>query len=203
MPWTCFLIEPTGTARRSLRRYSDERRCALAEGGTHDAQVELDEVAVTEKANGIWQAPKIEVPHDDPRWPSHCACGYQFQEDDAWQVASERLYVNRETGEFYHLNRFSQLPIGAMWYAPWYPTEWAGPDGQILCVVTPGGLWCIDQPAQGGGRWTRSGTPPNVTARPSIVATMGNRSYHGWLTDGVLTDDIEGRTYPNNEGWVR
>lgn len=33
-----------------------------------------------------------------------------------------------------------------------------------------------------------------LTARPSIDINSGLR-YHGWLTNGVLTDDCEGRTF--------
>lgn len=38
--------------------------------------------------------------------------------------------------------------------------------------------------------WTREGEPPNVTAHPSIN-WVGH--YHGWLQDGALTSDVEGR----------
>lgn len=61
-----------------------------------------------------------------------------------------------------------------------------------LGIVLPSGeYWVVDQVAAGGGGWTVTGEPPNLTARPSVLSPM----YHGWLTDGVLSDDLEGRTY--------
>lgn len=43
-----------------------------------------------------------------------------------------------------------------------------------------------------GEGWEVSGPPDRLTATPSI----NTKGYHGYLTDGVITDDIEGRTYP-------
>ena len=43
-----------------------------------------------------------------------------------------------------------------------------------------------------GNLWQVSGEPPNVTVRPSINIVG---SYHGWITDGVISDDVEGRTF--------
>lgn len=61
-----------------------------------------------------------------------------------------------------------------------------------LAVVLPSGeYWVIDSIAANGDGWEITGEFPNITARPS-VASLG---YHGWLTDGVLSDDMEGRTY--------
>lgn len=196
MAWTCFLIEPTGIARRYLRRYIGDSHCSAEGNYYHDASVPIDECAVTVREDGVYDTPDLDVPHDDPRWPTHCACGYAFQDTDEWQVSVHRLYARTDTGEEV---AWPDAPIGAMWYAPWYPKQWAGPDGKILCVQTPGGMWCIDQPSQNGSGWTRTGTPPTVTARPSIVARSGSGGYHGWLTDGVLSDDLEGRTYPESE----
>jgi hypothetical protein len=78
-------------------------------------------------------------------------------------------------------------------------------DGE-LCVKIPGGSagseWNVDRGRllnesmieQGKPRrfpaWTRTGEPPNVTANPSIN-WVG--FYHGWLKNGVLTDDCEAR----------
>jgi hypothetical protein len=40
--------------------------------------------------------------------------------------------------------------------------------------------------------WTVTGAAPNLTCSPSINA-IGD--WHGWLQNGVLSDDVEGRTY--------
>lgn len=82
-----------------------------------------------------------------------------------------------------------------MWAVWWIPKgdSWTGPDGLCLSVCLPDGThWMIDGPSSSDGPgWERSGTPPLITARPSILT----RQYHGWLTDGVLSDDLDGRTY--------
>ena len=81
-----------------------------------------------------------------------------------------------------------------MWYADWMGQNYIGPDGHALVVRTPSGDWAVDGPSSGGGKWTRTGTVPNITVTPSIV--MGPHKdaegkilkpgYHGWLRDGAL-----------------
>ena len=95
---------------------------------------------------------------------------------------------------------WDELKPGAMW--------WEREDGEPdeLCVKLPGGsrgtTWNIDQgkrinalPGEKSRcpEWTRTGDVPNVTVTPSIN-WFGH--YHGWLRDGVLTDDCEGRVIP-------
>jgi hypothetical protein len=102
-------------------------------------------------------------------------------------------YRRLDTGEIFLAD--PGLPIGAMYYSDeLYDTKrGVGPDGKCLYVVTPGGHWPIDHPSSGNGPgWTRTGTPPHVTAMPSINF-VGR--YHGWLSDGVLSPDLDGRTY--------
>lgn len=66
-----------------------------------------------------------------------------------------------------------------------------------LFVVLPGRhLFCIDGQCWSNGThyggWTVSGDAPEITVGPSI--NIGGL-YHGWLWNGVLSDDVEGRTY--------
>lgn len=92
------------------------------------------------------------------------------------------------------LKTWSQLDPGAMWLE----------DGELVCKI-PGGSagseWQVDRgrlmnadPERAGKKrlpeWTRTGEPPNITVSPSINY-MG--FYHGWLCEGVLSDDCEGR----------
>ena len=78
---------------------------------------------------------------------------------------------------------FHSLPIGAMFYDRL-------DDPPSLHVKIPGGAdWNIDRHDR---RWTRTGEAPCVTVTPSI---NHQGVYHGWLRDGVLTDDCEGRTF--------
>jgi len=192
MPWSCFLITETTEARRWLRRYASGSTCPAGEHQYHDARVLLDEVPLLFGPDGdTWWTEPSTWPREDSRWPTHCACGYAFQPEDAWQLSSRRLYVRPDTGERYTSH---EVPIGAMWESYWLESMGRGPDGRCLSVMTPGGEWNIDLPsASGGPGWTRTGTPPMITARPSIHV-IGK--YHGFLTDGVLSDDLDGRSYP-------
>lgn len=64
------------------------------------------------------------------------------------------------------------------------------PDGHDFCVDSA----CYDRGRDPNGNgWTVTGEPPNITVSPSINCVG---SYHGWLQNGVLSDDVEGRTYP-------
>lgn len=120
-----------------------------------------------------------------------------------------RELVDRATG---------QSPIlGDMYYAPWYlennfersglaPHYWARPEPRRAPIVVHlpskhGGsrTFCVDQMAynseQGwhGAGWTISGIEPRLTLSPSINL---HGDYHGYLSDGVIADDVEGRSYP-------
>jgi hypothetical protein len=179
----CFLLEPAELAREDLRRYvSSETPCPLPHG-YHSTTVVLGDVSFTRTdCNGTG---KDDVDHNDPRWPSHCACGYAYRWDDQWQHNLERLYSGALDGKLYTLR---DAPVGAMWFAPWYSDNFKGDDGRCLVVKTPGGDWIVDSVASGGGRWTRTGEPPHVTASPSIlIHGHGTQAgYHGWLRDGQL-----------------
>jgi hypothetical protein len=71
-----------------------------------------------------------------------------------------------------------------------------------LMVVLPGGTdrgypFCVDGPtwSEGGPGphgWTVSGTPPGITVKPSINIVG---QYHGWIRDGSITPDCEGRKF--------
>lgn len=199
---TCFMIEPAGTVRRWLRRYSPSQWDKAANRAIpvcganpyHNAQVPIEDGVLLERrdAGGFLyhDTQPREWPRDDPRWPTHCdACGYVFTDADVWQLHWHALYRRVATGEVVgHLHPSEgRVPPGAMWDTPWFLPQWAGPDGRCLSVMTPGGEWCIDGPSSGGDRrpWQRTGEPPTITATPSIL--IGDR-YHGWLTNGVLRD---------------
>lgn len=190
MPWTCFLLEPTGEASLSLRRYT---LAGCPAGGGHEASTYIGTAPLVLAEHCI---PNIDIDIDpaDPRWPTHCAaCGYAFQPDDPRQGWQEPLY--RAPDGRVCTVRPGDAPAGAMWVADWIPAgdEWSGPDGRCLMLRLPDGTdWMIDGPSRSGGRWMRTGEPPRITASPSIASP----GYHGFLRDGVLTDDLEGRRYP-------
>lgn len=81
--------------------------------------------------------------------------------------------------------------------------------GQPLMFVVhppggPEGLMCLDQVYPEGRFegteyvvikehvWTVTGEWPNITVTPSINS-VGR--YHGWIQNGVITDDCEGRKF--------
>lgn len=103
---------------------------------------------------------------------------------------------------------------GAMWFCPWYcgPTDdqaeqipdflsihylndWKGKRAPIAVRCPNGGVWVPDQKSSNGTGWTVVGDAPNITCTPSIDIKTGAKGYHGFLQNGIFTDDLEGRTY--------
>lgn len=199
---TCFLITPINQVYRSLRRYtaSDALRCPAHAAWGHSASFTLlDDLAPLTRDERGFMVNEDVFPADDPRWPSRCdACGYEFQPGDPRVVDYDEIYLTPD-GVFVHtrparqrIGNVEPAPAGAMWHAPWMADAWHGPDGRALYLRLPDGHdWFIDGPSRSGGGWERTGEPPRLTARPSIASP----GYHGWLTDGVLSADLEGRTY--------
>lgn len=108
----------------------------------------------------------------------------------SWQC----YLIKYEHGLFFDdsgkLIQFADIRPGALWWD----------EDELVCRLPSGADWNMDR-----GRninvelaekiapaWTREGEPPNVSAHPSINH-VGH--YHGWLTNGVLSDDCEGRTF--------
>lgn len=186
----CFLIEDAGVCHRYLRRHALGPCAAMpGEYGYHNAMAFIDRAPTPRTPEGFVDG-TIQWPREDPRWPTACACGYVFTESDRWDLFVFDLWkrVDGQLGEFsLHANPEPptlRAPAGAMWDAWWHHgSSWTGPDGRSIGVMLPDGTdWHIDGPSKGGSPWSREGTPPNITARPSIL-TPG---YHGFLTNGVL-----------------
>jgi len=187
----CFYMEPSDEARESLRRFvfSEKAQCSSGHG-YHNVEVTIGQVPWTDpNSNGRGDD---DFDHTDPRWPSTCPCGYVFQPEDQWQHNVTRLYVRADTGQKMLV---SEAPVGAMWDANWLKRldefKNRSPDGMVLIVKTPGGEWNIDSKSSNGNGWTRTGTPPKITANPSILAgkkSDGSWIYHGWLRNGQLVE---------------
>lgn len=114
----------------------------------------------------------------------------------------------------YHESRPEKPQTGDMWPAPWlirsgeavkfwtsqqYDAHHAGkrpplvvrlPDGTEFCVDSP---YRSERPNPNRDGWIVTGDAPNITLQPSINI-VGH--YHGWIQNGVITDDCEGRTFP-------
>lgn len=71
-----------------------------------------------------------------------------------------------------------------------------------LFVILPDRVpFCMDAKCFNGefyGGWTVTGEAPVMTVSPSI--NLGN-TYHGWLRDGVISEDCEGRKY-DDQGYL-
>jgi hypothetical protein len=157
---------------------------------------------VRDEHGSICNGLKKKTPHDDPRWPTTCTCGYTFREEDEWQRNVDQIYRRVDTGEEMTL---PDAPAGAMWYAPWLD-QFHTPQGpHNLIVKTPGGEWAIDSQSSNCGLqedrkqeqhhcWVRSGTPPDVNVDKdgkTCSAGAGSiqcGSYHGFLRHGWLEE---------------
>lgn len=208
-----FWLEPTEQRARGLRRYGRTADggwdCA---GGYHHALIYIDRVPATYSDGDFGRrtlAPAPQVPRDDRRWPTHCVCGYQFTEGDAWQTWSTLIYRRTDTGTEHVLHTDAPddaptAPPGATWDAWWLPDCWRGPDGIALMVRLPNGRdWAVDSEASNCTRkgephacWVRHGDPREcrVTVdKAGDTCTAGAGSilvddYHGFLQGGVLTE---------------
>lgn len=200
----CFFLEPTGQTQVYLRRYhsraSDDAPCPLPAKYHNAMNPFIIEPEERDKQGYICNGLKPVPVHDDPRWPTHCACGYAFTESDEWQRFTDSIYRRTDTCETMTLR---DAPAGAMWEA-WWVDQFIVPQGEhSLIVRTPGGDWEIDSQASNctmpeDGRqekhhcWIRHGTPPDITVdKNGITCGAGAGSiqcgdYHGFLREGYL-----------------
>lgn len=121
-----------------------------------------------------------------------------------------KLFQSWEEAEK-HYGTF-RVPIGTMWFSPdyrehpdflssHYHEQWADKRDPLF-VCLPGGVdFCVDsrptmQSHRQNGGWNVTGDLPdllNITVSPSILIGGG---YHGYIRDGVVTDDVDGKTFP-------
>lgn len=91
------------------------------------------------------------------------------------------------------IGEFMDKRPGAMWRLKLHE------GGIHWCVRLPnGGIFDINSKSSTDHKpWDVTGEAPNITANPSIVhlGSAHVKGWHGWLKNGVLTDDCEGRTY--------
>lgn len=221
-PVKCFLLEPTDRVRQKLRCYSRSRwdeaaqrtvyddPCPLT-GNYHNAEVPIEDADPIWRTDEAWGDKRVlangsrlddaDPIHDDPRWPTACACGqYAFTTDDR-QVFCELIYRRADTGEEMTLR---DAPPGAMWYADWLDQFHRPQLEHNLVVKLPDGTdWQVDSQATNCTMkddwkqerhhcWVLQGEPPNVTAGkdgPTCGAGAGSiqsHAYHGFLTDGWI-----------------
>lgn len=183
----CFFLSPVDVAQESLRRYASKSDCTGERTSYHNASIIIGIQPYPTKDDDGCSGDNFN--HLDPRWPTHCVCGYAFVEGDRWQHNLNRMFARSDGGP---QTTIMLAPAGAMWHADWMGDRFRGPDGHCLVVRTPAGDWTVDGTSSGDSKgWTRTGAPPKVTAKPSIgvYGPDGKTfAYHGWLTDGVLIE---------------
>lgn len=175
----------TGRYQRNLRRYRAGTGQDCAAHGYHDAIRQIGEVSAADHIKVI----SDDWPHDDPRWPAECDCGsYRFTPDDRWQRNDARIFRLPDGAEFHFWGSFGRFaPPGTMIRADWYD-EFSDHPGHIeswLIALPDGGEWITSQRASGGGYWTVTGTPPKITASPSVFHNAPT-GWHGFVRDGEL-----------------
>ena len=133
MPWQCVLLLETDRARLELRRFNGGA-CLVKPYGMpcHDARVPFGEAPIkVDPERGTWDVDAEPPPHDDPHWPSACACGYEFTLDDTWQLSRHRIYTRQDTGAELTLD---EAEPGMIWRTWWHEAFWHGPDGHCYTM---------------------------------------------------------------------
>lgn len=139
----------------------------------------------SEGRQGVWPTGEWR----DDQWPTVCAgCGAACA--DGWErQANQDEYLRDADGNQWPQ---SELPIGALWDAPWlHGTTWIGEDGISLHVMLPPGrasdTWSPDCPSTNGRPWSRTGDPrqpDTLNVEPSILTPY----WHGHLRPGQLVE---------------
>lgn len=187
MPTTLFAVEPTGRCRLSLRRF---RHTDEGETHLHDRSVVVDEDArSTFSADGVKHLGAVgtRVPHDDPRWPTCCACGEMFAPDDVWQVNEIDWYEGGGQRFGFGVGSWDGVP-GAMFRTPWRDVD-GRPEAWTIFLPNRTAWNTNDRASTDEGTmgdyWTVSGAPPDLTVSLSID-DRGARPWHGHITSGQM-----------------
>lgn len=146
-----------------------------------------------------WPLRLIEPPrYVNPASPDHPDVGESVQRTRLYEVGDCWLASKNDAGEWYLWpdGEWRQPLKGFYTLSPEYHRDNA--HRPPVVVVLPGKcIFVVDACTYADGGpgphgWKVTGTPPRLTVAPSINVSG---TYHGWLRDGVLTDDCEGRRY--------
>lgn len=68
----------------------------------------------------------------------------------------------------------------------------------LMVCFPDGNQFCVDAGFRDGSGWDVRGDVSNLTVTPSIrhFDAPGRPGYHGYITNGVITDDCEGKRFP-------
>lgn len=78
-----------------------------------------------------------------------------------------------------------------------YRRDWMNKRPPLMVMLPDMTRFCVDSRARVAGNyvgegWTVTGEPPLITVMPSINIPG---SYHGYIRAGVITDDVDGRSF--------
>lgn len=202
----CFVIKQGHQAKRSLRRYhgpeEGEPECSREGRSYHSTSVEIGTHPLILAEDGMI-APIDPTDYlRDERWPTHCECGFEYSDDDHWQVNQDPIYTAEDGREM----TLREAPAGAIWVATWMP-EWAGVNGgrgpAYVVKLPDGHEWMpgmnatnCDRKGQDHDCWCVHGEAPLLTVdknpepgRTTCSAGAGSIAspgWHGFLTNGEL-----------------
>lgn len=196
----CFFVRKTGKVDLFRRRfvYSTKGK-PCPSGGYHNAMQFMERRdAEWMEHDGRKYLNDIEADKNTGDWNFKCSCGYQFSDEDEYQIFQQQVYAD-ENGKEYHLR---DIPVGGMYYLDHLEGEkkYCGPDGKSLCVMTPDGEWLIDSRAKNCTMpndkehkcWVRHGIPPNITVDKNGrtcgagAGSFMRKTWHGFLRGGYL-----------------
>jgi len=118
-------------------------------------------------------------------------------------IPSEVNISNREPGDMFYANWLICENGNVHMASKQYNKDWLGKRPPLVVILPNGSSFMVDSyyhniegnPEKEG--WTVTGEAPNITLTPSINYSPSDRKfgYHGWLKNGVLSEDLEGRKY--------
>ena len=142
-------------------------------------------------------------------WPAPAGGGISGETRLVDAVGTEHSYEALPAGTMFFVPQAPTVvgdsePASHSWPWYWASDQWLSDyyreqntGRRPLFVILPGRhLFLVDgkcwKDGKAYGGWTVTGDAPNITISPSI--NIGG-NYHGWLQNGVISEDCEGRKF--------
>lgn len=174
-----FWLAPAGRHRFWLRRYS--RGIALCPATNlhwHNAENLVLEREDTQPF------PSLADFRHDARWPTHCRCGFAFDDKDDRQLFPRRLW-RAPDGKLYTSD---DAPPGALTAIDGNDFYWKGADGLTVRCKLPNGRWWV------------------IDSRASNCTLRDDSSHRCWVRHGTIGDrlhvDKNGKTCAAGAGSI-
>lgn len=223
-PVQCYLLEVTEREshyvvagfKSRINGMDRDNACPASPGRLHRCEIAVPAgMSMSDVFTGADDTLYIQLP--DQRVQLKCDCcsiTFKADESEVWSSHARWWYRNPQTGKEGN-SAYGVASPGAVYEAPWllhddgekpssllsdfYINNWFGKRPPLTVVLPDGSHWCVDvksnlpngQSGWGPG-WNISGDALHLTASPSINCPR----YHGFLQNGVLTPDLDGRSYP-------